>query len=69
MMEEVSQGHIILFHEFSTLAEEVEELRKELSALMLERDELRGVEAKNLEMNYIRHLMYFYYLVCMKVYQ
>ncbi len=52
-MEEVSRGHIILFHEFSTLAEEVEELRKELSALMLERDELKFVVAKNLEMNYM----------------
>ncbi len=52
-MEEVSRGHIILFHEFSTLAEEVEELRKELSALMLKRDELKFVVAKNLEMNYM----------------
>lgn len=52
-MEDVARNNVIIFQEFAMLADEVEKLRKELSVLMLERDELRFVVAKNLEMSYM----------------
>jgi hypothetical protein len=49
-------GNIILFPEFQKLKEEVDKLRIELSMLILERDQLRFVECKNIEMVYILKL-------------
>lgn len=43
---------IVLFSEFEKLKLEVEKLRTELSMLVLERDELRFMECKNIEMAY-----------------
>ena len=51
-----SQGTLILFSDFEQLKNEVEKLRTELSMLMLERDSLVFVEAKNLEMRYMLEL-------------
>ncbi len=51
-----SQGTFILFSDFEQLKNEVEKLRTELSMLMLERDSLVYVEAKNLEMRYMLEL-------------
>lgn len=48
-----SFGEVILFPDDEKLKEEVEKLRAELSMLVLERDELRLVECKNLEMEYM----------------
>ena len=48
--EKKSECGIILFPEFATLKEEIEKLRTELSMLLLERDELKYVECKNIEM-------------------
>lgn len=44
---------IILYPDFQALKEEVQKLRTELSMLVLERDELRFVECKNIEMAYM----------------
>lgn len=44
---------IIQFPEFVALKEEIEKLHTELSMLLLERDELRYVESKNIEMQYM----------------
>ena len=44
---------IIVFPEFTTLQAEVEELRTEISRLLLERDELRLVICKNIETAYM----------------
>ena len=44
---------IIPFPDFQKLKEEIEKLRKELSMLVLERDELRFVICKNIEMEYM----------------
>ena len=44
---------LILFPEYEQLKFAVEKLRTELSMLMLERDELRFVTCKNLEMLYM----------------
>lgn len=51
--ESRSECSIILFPEFVTLKEEIEKLRTELSMLLLERDELKYVECKNIEMQYM----------------
>ena len=51
--ERKSECGIILFPEFATLKEEIEKLRTELSMLLLERDELKYVECKNIEMQYM----------------
>lgn len=48
--------NIILIPDFQKLKEEVERLRIELSMLVLERDELRLVECKNIEMIYMLEL-------------
>ena len=48
--------NIILFPDFQKLKEEVDKLRTELSMLVLERDELRLVECKNIEMIYMLEL-------------
>ena len=48
--------NILLFPDFQKLKEEVEKLRIELSMLVLERDELRLVECKNIEMIYMLEL-------------
>ena len=40
---------IILYPDFQALKDEVQRLRTELSMLVLERDELRFVECKNIE--------------------
>ncbi len=48
--------NIILFPDFQKLKEEVDKLRIELSMLVLERDELRLVECKNIEMVYMLEL-------------
>ena len=50
------EDNIILFPEFEKLKTEVEMLRTELSMLVLERDELRFVECKNIEMAYMLKL-------------
>ena len=44
---------IIPFPDFQKLKEEIEKLRTELSMLVLERDELRFVVCKNIEMEYM----------------
>ena len=44
---------IIPFPDFQKLKEEIEKLRTELSMLVLERDELRFVICKNIEMEYM----------------
>lgn len=49
--EETDQ--VILFPDYELLKQEVEKLRTELSMLVLEKDELVLVEAKNLEMKYM----------------
>ncbi|MGI6279204.1 MAG: hypothetical protein ACOYJS_01420 [Acutalibacteraceae bacterium] len=49
-------GNIILFPDYQKLKEEVEKLRIELSMLILERDQLRLVECKNIEMLYMLKL-------------
>lgn len=46
-------SNIILFPDYQELKAEVEQLRIELSMLVLERDELRFVECKNIEMEYM----------------
>lgn len=51
-----SQGTLIPFSDFEQLKNEVEQLRTELSMLMLERDSLVYVEAKNLDMRYMLEL-------------
>lgn len=51
--ESNSECIIILFPEFVTLKEEIEKLHTELSILLLERDELKYVECKNIEMQYM----------------
>jgi len=48
--------NIILFPDFQRLKEEVDKLRAELSMLILERDELRLVECRNIEMIYMLKL-------------
>jgi len=48
--------NIILFPDFQKLKEEVDKLRIELSMLVLERDELRFIECKNIEMIYMLEL-------------
>jgi len=52
----VMADNILLFPDFQKLKEEVEKLRIELSMLVLERDELRLVECKNIEMIYMLEL-------------
>lgn len=47
---------IILFPEFVTIKAEIEKLHTELSMLLLERDELKYVECKNIEMHYMLSL-------------
>lgn len=47
---------VILFPDFAVLKKEVEELRAELSSLLCERDELRLVVCKNIEIAYILSL-------------
>ncbi len=47
---------IIMYPEFASLKEAVEKLRAELSALLSERDELRFVICKNIEMKYMLSL-------------
>ena len=49
-------NEIIVFPEFDKVKSEVEMLRTELSMLVLERDELRFVECKNIEMAYMLEL-------------
>lgn len=49
-------NNIILFPDFQKLKEEVDKLRVELSMLVLERDELRFVKCKNIEMTYMLKL-------------
>ena len=44
---------IMLFPEFVTLQAEIEKLHTEMSMLLLERDELKYVECKNIEMKYM----------------
>lgn len=44
---------IMLFPEFVTLKAEIEKLHTEMSMLLLERDELKYVECKNIEMQYM----------------
>ena len=44
---------IVVFPDFQKLKDDVEKLRTELSMLMLERDELRFVICKNIEMEYM----------------
>ena len=51
-----SQGTLIPFSDFEQLKNEVEQLRTELSMLILERDSLVYVEAKNLDMRYMLEL-------------
>ena len=51
--ESNSECVIILFPEYVTLKEEIEKLHTELSMLLLERDELKYVECKNIEMQYM----------------
>jgi exonuclease VII small subunit len=46
-------GEVIPYPESDALKREVEKLRTELSMLVLERDELRYVECKNIEMAYM----------------
>lgn len=53
IQEPDSQCVIILLPEFVTLKEEIEKLHIELSMLLLERDELKYVECKNVEMQYM----------------
>lgn len=50
------KGEIIELPEFVTLKKDIEKLRTELSMLLLERDELRYVECKNIEMKYMLSL-------------
>lgn len=55
-MPDTSPSHnstIIPFPDFQKLKEEIEKLRTELSMLVLERDELRFVICKNIEMEYM----------------
>ncbi len=55
-MPDTSPSHnstIIPFPDFQKLREEIEKLRTELSMLVLERDELRFVICKNIEMEYM----------------
>ena len=47
---------IILFPQYDELNKEVQKLRTELSMLVLERDELKLVECKNIEMAYLLSL-------------
>lgn len=47
---------IILFPQYAELSEEVQKLRTELSMLVLERDALKLVECKNIEMAYLLSL-------------
>lgn len=49
-------NNIILFPDFQKLRDEVEQLRIELSNLVLERDELLLVQCKNIEMEYMLKL-------------
>ncbi|MFV0558871.1 MAG: hypothetical protein ACK5MW_09610 [Enterococcus sp.] len=51
--EPTSECVIIPFPELVTLKEEIEKLHTELSMLLLERDELKYVECKNIEMQYM----------------
>lgn len=51
-----SASTVILFPDFAVLKKEVEELRAELSSLLCERDELRLVVCKNIEIAYILSL-------------
>lgn len=46
-------SEVIVFPEYGSTKNAVEKLRTELSMLMLEYDELRFVECKNIEMVYI----------------
>lgn len=55
-MAEKREGTLILFPDFEQLKTEIEQLRTELSMLVLEKDELRYVQAKNLEMQYMLEL-------------
>ena len=52
-MNSKDTDQVILFPEFEALNKEVEKLRTELSMLVLERDELVLVEARNLDMKYM----------------
>lgn len=52
-INEKNDAGIILFPDFEHLKNEVEKLRTELSMLVLERDELRFDECRNLEMVYM----------------
>ena len=47
---------MIIFPEFAALRDEVQKLRTELSILVLERDELRYVECRNIETAYLMKL-------------
>lgn len=53
MESKTAIDNIILFPDYYNLKKDVEKLRIELSMLVLERDELRYVECKNIEMAYI----------------
>ncbi len=49
-------SEIYIYFDFEQMKSEVEKLRTELSMLVLERDELRFVECKNIEMKYMLEL-------------
>jgi len=51
--QESNSSNIILFPEYENLKKEINQLRIQLSILVLERDELQYVECKNIEMIYI----------------
>lgn len=53
MTSEDLNSSVILFPDFLKIKEDVEKLRTEVSMLLLERDELRFVECKNIEMAYM----------------
>ncbi|MGN0328529.1 MAG: hypothetical protein ACI4D4_06075 [Lachnospira sp.] len=55
-IEQEENSEIIVFPDFQKLKDDVEKLRTELSMLMLERDELRFVICKNIEMEYMLKL-------------
>ena len=52
----IDERKIIILPEFEKIKNEVEKLRAEVSMLVLERDELKFVECKNIEMVYMLKL-------------
>ena len=52
----IDERKIIILPEFEKIKNEVEKLRTEVSMLVLERDELKFVECKNIEMVYMLKL-------------